>query len=96
MKRTLRQSKGDRLKNEDAKLNGSQKQQFDALKNMAKQYEGKSDSEIFSELSKTVEKGKRDGSITDEKINSIAQTIAPMLSGEQKQKLDVLMRSLKR
>ncbi len=96
MKRTLRQSKGDRLKNEEAKLNGSQKQQFDALKNMAKQYEGKSDSEIFSELSKTVEKGKRDGSITDEKINSIAQTIAPMLSGEQKQKLDVLMRSLKR
>lgn len=56
MKRTLRQSKGDRLKNEEAKLNGSQKQQFDALKNMAKQYEGKSDSEIFSELSKTVEK----------------------------------------
>lgn len=96
MKRTLRQSKGDRLKNEEAKLNGSQKQQFDALKNMARQYEGKSDSEIFSELSKTVEKGKRDGSITDEKINSIAQTIAPMLSGEQKQKLDVLMRSLKR
>ena len=96
MKRTLRQSKGDRLKNEEAKLNGSQKQQFDALNNMAKQYEGKSDSEIFSELSKTVEKGKRDGSITDEKINSIAQTIAPMLSGEQKQKLDVLMRSLKR
>ena len=96
MKRTLRQSKGDRLKNEEAKLNGSQKQQFDALKNMAKQYEGKSDSEIFSELSKTVEKGKRDGSITDEKINSIAQTIAPMLSGEQKQKLDVLMRSLRR
>ncbi len=96
MKRTLRQSKGDRLKNEEAKLNGSQKQQYDALKNMAKQYEGKSDSEIFSELSKTVEKGKRDGSITDEKINSIAQTIAPMLSGEQKQKLDVLMRSLKR
>ena len=96
MKRTLRQSKGDRLKNEEAKLNGSQKQQFDALKNMAKQYEGKSDSEIFSELSKTVEKGKRDGSITDEKINSIAQTIAPMLSGEQKQKLDMLMRSLKR
>lgn len=96
MKRTLRQSKGDRLKSEEAKLNGSQKQQFDALKNMAKQYEGKSDSEIFSELSKTVEKGKRDGSITDEKINSIAQTIAPMLSGEQKQKLDMLMRSLKR
>ena len=92
----MRQSKGDRLKNEEAKLNGSQKQQFDALKNMAKQYEGKSDSEIFSELSKTVEKGKRDGSITAEKINSIAQTIAPMLSGEQKQKLDVLMRSLKR
>lgn len=96
MKRTLRQSKGDRLKSEEAKLNGSQKQQFDALKNMAKQYEGKSDSEIFSELSKTVEKGKRDGSITDEKINSIAQTIAPMLSGDQKQKLDMLMRSLKR
>lgn len=96
MKRSLRQSKGDRLKDEEAKLNTGQKQQFETLKNMAKKYEGKSDGEIFAELSKTVEKGRRDGSITDEKINSIAQTVAPMLSGEQKQKLDMLMRSLKR
>ena len=95
MKRTLRQSKGSRQENMEAKLNGAQKQQFDVLKNMAKKYEGKSDGEIFSELTKTVEQGKRDGSITDGKIESIAKTIAPMLTGEQKEKLNLLMRSLK-
>jgi hypothetical protein len=93
MKRTLR---GTQRNVSENNLNDSQKAQLDKLKGMAKKYEGKSENEIYNDLSRAVKKGKSDGTLTDEKINGIAQTIAPMLNAEQKQKLDKLMSSLKK
>ncbi len=85
------------FKNFDAKnLNQDQAKQFEKLKNMAKGYEGKSESEILKDLAGAVKKGKSDGTLTDEKINSIASSIAPMLNSEQKAKLELLMRTLKK
>ncbi len=81
---------------DESKLNGEQKKQYDKIKNMAEQYKGKNENEILEELNKTVKKGKSDGSITDEKLNNIATTIAPMLSGEQRKKLEMLMNTLRR
>lgn len=96
MPRSLRQSKNaENLKNEE-KLSGEQKKQFENLKNMAKQYEGKSEREILSDLTGAVERGKKDGSITDEKLNGIINTVAPMLNGEQKQKLQKIVDALKK
>ena len=99
MKRTLR-SNTNNLNNtskiNENSLNNEQKQQFNKLKGMAKQYEGKSDAEILKDLSKAVEKGKKDGSLTNEKIDSIASTIAPMLNKEQKAKLQRLMSTIKK
>ena len=91
MKRTLRQNGSAKEKD----LNAQQKTQLNKLKNMAKKYEGKSDNEILSDLSSAIKKGKADGSLTDEKINSLASTISPMLSGEQRNKLSQLMKMIK-
>ena len=96
MKRTLRSNSNNTNTININNLNSEQKQQFDKLKGMAKQYEGKSDAEILKDLSKAVEKGKKDGSLTNEKIDSIASTIAPMLNREQKAKLQRLMGSIKK
>lgn len=93
MKRSLRNSNS---KVEENKLNSEQKIQFEKLKDMAKKYEGKSDNDIFKDLSKAVQKGKKDGTLTNEKMDSIASTIAPMLNGEQKNKLNILMQTLKK
>ena len=93
MKRSLRNS--GKMPDE-SKLNNEQKKQLDKLKGMAKQYEGKSDSEILRDLSQAVDKGKKDGTLTDEKINSIASTIAPMLNSEQRNKLNKLMQTIKK
>ncbi len=93
MKRSLRNS-GNTI--DEGELNAEQKRQFDKLKGMAKQYEGKSDSEILKDLSQAVDKGKKDGTLTDEKINSIASTIAPMLNNEQRNKLNKLMQTIKK
>lgn len=93
MKRSLRNQNVNT--NED-NLNNEQKKQLDKLKGMAKQYEGKTDAEILTDLSKAVEKGKKDGSLTNEKIDSIASTIAPMLNNEQRNKLNKLMQTIKK
>lgn len=96
MPRSLRQnSSNSKIKNEEEKLNGEQKKQFENLKNVAKRYEGKSESEILSDLTGAVEKGRRDGSLTDEKLNGIINTVAPLLNGEQKQKLQKVINALK-
>lgn len=96
MKRTLRSTSSNNKNISEENLNKEQRRQFEKLKGMAKQYEGKSDSEILKDLSKAVEKGKKDGSLTNEKIDSIASTIAPMLNGQQKEKLQKLMNSIKK
>ena len=93
MKRSLRNQNSNTNENN---LNNEQKKQLDKLKGMAKQYEGKSDTEILTDLSTAVEKGKKDGSLTDEKIDSIASTIAPMLNNEQRNKLNKLMQTIKK
>lgn len=97
MKRSLKNSSQQKNRQNvtENNLNASQKQQFDKLKSMAKNYEGKSENEILGEIKKTVSQGKKDGSLTDKKINDIANQISPMLNKEQKAKLDFLLKSLK-
>ncbi len=96
MKRSLRGQSQQKENVNPNNLNARQKKQFDMLKSMAKNYEGKSENEILGEIKKTVEKGKSDGSLNDNKINEIAKQIAPMLNGDQKSKLDLLLKSLKK
>lgn len=93
MKRSLRNSKQTP---EESKLNSEQKEQLEKLKGIAKKYEGKSDNDILKDLSQAVQKGKKDGTLTNEKIDSIASTIAPMLNSEQKNKLARLMQTIKK
>ena len=73
-----------------------QKDQLEKLKGMARQYEGKSENDILKDLSHAVKKGKADGTLTNEKIDGIASTIAPMLNEEQRKKLNMLMKTIKK
>ena len=100
MKRTLRGSKqtAGTARNipSEKDLNPQQKMQFEHLKDMAKKYEGTGENEILRDLSGAVERGKRDGSLDDKKIDSIAAQIAPMLNSQQRGKLEQLMKTLKK
>ena len=100
MKRTLRGSKQTTGATQnipsEKDLNPQQRMQFEQLKGMAKKYEGKSENEILRDLSGAVEKGKRDGTLDNKKIDSIASQIAPMLNSQQRSKLDQLMKILKK
>ena len=89
MKRTLRGSK-----TMPENLTDTQKQEVEAIKGMAKKYEGKSEGELLRDLKSTVAKGKENGTMTDEKLRSLAHTVEPLLSGAQKEKLRDLMKQL--
>ena len=60
----------------------------------ARQYQGKSESEIEAEIRKVAAKGKADGSLNMSQVESFAESLAPMLNRDQKRKLDEIMRML--
>lgn len=95
MKRSLRSSATGKKTNQvENELNSEQRIKLDQIKNMAKKYEGKDESEILSELKSAVKKGKSDGSLTDDKMSSIIETLSPMLNSQQKNKLNELIKNM--
>jgi len=71
--------------------------QFDNLKNIAEQYSGKSDNEIFFEIIKLNKKFSEEMSKEEyeEKLKKL-ETIRPLLSEEQSRKLDKILEVLKK
>ncbi|MEY8381678.1 hypothetical protein AALG83_00675 [Christensenellaceae bacterium 44-20] len=62
-------------------------EQAQQIQEQISQYEGKSEDELFSALLSQVEQGKRDGSFTQEGLQSFIQSVSPMLTDGQRQKL---------
>ena len=58
-------------------------------------YQGKSEDEMFSELMKMVDKEKKDGSFNIDTLASFARNAAPMLSSEQREKMEAIIKQLK-
>lgn len=77
-------------------LSSKEMNDLDRIAETAKQYEGKSEEELTSELLKAAEQGRRDGSFSNEMLEQFYRTMAPMLSQEQKNKLDSLVKMLKK
>ena len=67
----------------------------DELKNVAKKYEGKSDSEMLGEIAKAAEQERQNGNYSDEKLDKFASDLAPMLNAEQRERLAKAIRMIK-
>ena len=67
----------------------------DELKNAAKKYEGKSDSEMLGEIAKAAEQERRNGNYSDEKLDKFASDLAPMLNAEQRERLAKAIRMIR-
>lgn len=76
-------------------LTPEQKRQFEAMKNTASRYKGKSEAELMRELKRTVEKDKAAGKLTDSKMDNFSKKISPMLNEQQRKKLNKIMKELK-
>ncbi len=79
-------------KNVDAKIPGEipkeKQEQAQQLKEQIAQYEGKSEEELFEALLAQVEQGKKDGSFSEEGLNSFISSVSPMLNDAQRQRLN--------
>ncbi len=76
-------------------LTPEQRRQFEAMKNTAAKYRGKSEDELMRELKQTVQKDKAAGTLTDKKMENFQKKISPMLNEQQRKKLDKIMKELK-
>lgn len=64
------------------------------IESMVNEYGGRSEAELMNELARMTEKQKREGSFDPEAMKRTAQSIMPMLTMEQQQKLMAIMSRL--
>ena len=66
------------------------------IRKKAESYVGKSDAELIGEIMKTARQGKADGSIDNDQLQRFAESVAPMLNQEQKERLNTVLEMIKR
>lgn len=61
----------------------------------ASAYEGKSADEVMSAILAEAEKGKKNGTLTDEDVDKFASTVSPFLTDKQRKMLNVIVKKIK-
>lgn len=87
--------KNARSNNSDSKNLQIDEKSANVLKNFLRGYEGKSKTDIVSEIVKVAEKNRKEGKLTDEDLDNFATTLSPMLNAEQKSELNKIISRLK-
>ena len=64
-------------------------------KKVASAYQGKNGGDIFKDILKQAEQGKKAGTLTNEEIEKFYQSFAPMLNSSQRKKLQEVVEKLK-
>lgn len=62
---------------------------------MIKEYEGLSENDLMAKLLSSVQKGKQDGTFSEEMLNNFIQQASPMLNDEQRSKMSQIAQMLK-
>lgn len=71
---------------------GSKPPTEEDIRSAAEHYADKSDEELLAEILRTARQGKKDGTINDESIRSFVANISPLLSEEQRARLESVIR----
>ncbi len=58
-------------------------------------YENKSENELMGDLEQAIKKGKKDGSFSDEMLESFVKNVSPMMDAAQKKKLENITKMIK-
>ena len=61
----------------------------------AKQYEGMEEDQLMGELMKNVAQGRQDGSFSEEKLDEFITKVSPMLTQEQRKRLEEIRGKLR-
>lgn len=74
-------------------MNGSIAEQFSAL---ASAYEGKNADEIMKAILTEAERGRKNGTLSDDDIDNFAALVLPMINPEQQKTLEKVVKRLKK
>lgn len=74
-------------------VNGNIAEQFSAL---ASAYEGKSAEEIMKAILAEAERGRKNGTLSDDDIDNFAALVSPMINPEQQKTLEKVVKRLKK
>lgn len=74
-------------------MNGNIAEQFSAL---ASAYEGKNADEIMKAILTEAERGRKNGTLSDDDIDNFAALILPMINPEQQKTLEKVVKRLKK
>ncbi|MBQ7348503.1 MAG: hypothetical protein IJW47_00770 [Clostridia bacterium] len=69
---------------------------FNIVNDMARQYDGKSQGELFKAIYEKAKQGKQNGTLNNAQIDSFAQTISPVLDEKQRKILQKIIVELKK
>ena len=68
---------------------------FDLFKTLSLKYEGKSADDMMAQIILEAEKGRRNGTLTDQDIDDFASKVSPILSDKQRKMLSQVVARLK-
>lgn len=72
------------------------KETLDMVKNIAKQYHGKSESDMMSAIYKEAEKNRKNGSLSDKDLDNFMSLVSPMVDIDKRKKLKNVIDKLKK
>lgn len=73
----------------------SDKNKEKLIRNFLSSYEGKSQEDLIAEITKTAEKNRREGNLTDKDLDDFKVMLTPYLNAEQRKILNDVISGLK-
>ena len=80
---------------DESKISKEQRAAAEDIMAQAKQYEGMEEDQLMGELMKNVAQGRQDGSFSEEKLDEFITKVSPMLTQEQRKRLEEIRGKLR-
>ena len=80
---------------DESKISKEQRAAAEDMMAQAKQYEGMEEDQLMGELMKNVAQGRQDGSFSEEKLDEFITKVSPMLTHEQRKRLEEIRGKLR-
>jgi hypothetical protein len=75
--------------------NNSSQNYMNIISSLAKKYEGASESDLISAIMLEAEKGRKNGTLTNNDIDNFVKVLSPMLNASQQKKLYEVVKKIK-
>lgn len=103
--RSFKKGKGPSLSKNDVKaaakkaninIGNVDDNEIRSLEETISEYENKSEGELMSDLDRMISEGRKNGTFTDDMLDSFMKNVAPMMDSAQRKKLENIARTIKK